>query len=220
MQSQNRSTKINLPEYLQSLGTEIRFQNGEVLWKQNERASYVFVVSSGILKLQRCWPSGSQTILHLFNRGSIIGEETVLPNPTRNSTCVAISPGRGFRIPKQSLDKAVISADVSFALFQLSNLRFQDTLMRMEELLDGSVENRLASTIIRLGEQLGFSDGKGIFIPVRLTRGELAEFIGCRAETTTRLMTKWKRSHIVESKREGITIHNPEELQKIANNSQ
>ena len=40
-------------------------------------SSYVFAVSSGILKLQRCWPSGSQTILGLSNRGSIIGEETV-----------------------------------------------------------------------------------------------------------------------------------------------
>ena len=216
MHAQNRTNKINLSEYLQSLGTEIRFQNGEVLWKQGDHASYVFAVSSGILKLQRCWPSGSQTILGLSNRGSIIGEETVISNSKRNATCIAISPGRGFRIPKQSIDKVVNSAEVSLSLLELSSQRFQETLLRMEELLDGSVENRLASTIIRLGEQLGFSDGRGIFIPVRLTRGELAEFIGCRAETTTRLMTKWKRGNIVESKREGITINDLDALRKIA----
>ena len=55
---------------------------------------------------------------------------------------------------------------------------------------------------------------------VRLTRGELAEIIGCRAETTTRLMTKWRRSNIVESKREGITINDLEELRQIASGNQ
>ena len=106
MQAQNHTNKINLSKYLQSLGTENSLSNGEVLWKQGDRASYVFAVSSGILKLQRCWPSGSQTILGLSNRGSIIREETVCPIQ-KNSTCIAISPGRGFRIPKQSIDKVV-----------------------------------------------------------------------------------------------------------------
>ena len=44
MHAQNHTNKINLSKYLQSLGTEIRFQNGEVLWKQGDRASYVFAV--------------------------------------------------------------------------------------------------------------------------------------------------------------------------------
>ena len=87
----------------------------------------------------------------------------------------------------------------------------------MEELLDGSVENRLASTLLRLGNQMGISDGRGLFIPVRLTRGELAEFIGCRAETTTRLMTKWKREGIVDTQREGIVINNLTALTELSN---
>ena len=63
---------------------------------------------------------------------------------------------------------------------------------------------------------MGIPNGKGVFIPVRLTRGELAELIGCRAETTTRLMTKWKRAGVVDTKREGIVIEDIEALQELA----
>jgi CRP-like cAMP-binding protein len=208
----------SLSDRLAQQGKMTRFQSGDVLWTQNNNADFVFVVSTGILKLQRKWPSGGHTILGLLNRGSIIGEEAVHSNSIRNSTCTAIVSGRGFHIPKKQISTLLQDKETALLLIRLSNERLQKTLTRMEELLDGPVEARLASTLLRLGKQLGISDGRGLFIPVRLTRGELAEFIGCRAETTTRLMTKWKRSGIVDTKREGIVIEKLDSLRTIANN--
>ena len=198
-------------------GNMTRFQSGEVLWNQNSDANFVFVVSTGILKLKRQWPGGGQTILGLQNRGSIIGEEAIQSKSIRNSTCTAIVSGKGFHIPKEKITSLLQDKETALLLIRLSSERLQQTLTRMEELLDGPVEVRLASTLLRLGKQLGISDGRGLFIPVRLTRGELAEFIGCRAETTTRLMTKWKRNGIVDTKREGIVIENLDQLRNIAN---
>ena len=153
----------------------------------------------------------------LLNRGSIVGEEAVQNNSLRNSTCTAIVSGKGFHIPKRKISTLLQDKETALMLIRLSSERLQQTLTRMEELLDGPVEARLASTLLRLGKQLGISDGRGLFIPVRLTRGELAEFIGCRAETTTRLMTKWKRNGVVDTKREGIVIQNLDSLRNIAN---
>jgi CRP-like cAMP-binding protein len=207
---------IDLSEYLVGKGEQFRFQLGDVLWSQGEEADSLLVVSTGVLKLQRRWPSGGQTILSLLSRGSIAGEEAVQTPPIRSTSCVAIVQGKGFRISKKKLVQALEQPAVALSLVQLASKRQSQTLMRMEELLDGPVETRLANTLIRLGRQMGISDGRGQFIPVRLTRGELAEFIGCRAETTTRLMTKWKREGIVDTKREGIVIQNQPKLQTIA----
>lgn len=201
---------------LSQRGESFAFQNGDVLWQQNKRADFVLVVSTGVLKLQRQWPGGGQTILGLLNRGSIIGEEAINNNSIRTSTCTAIVSGKGFRIPQKDISSLLQEKEIALSLIELSNERLRQTLKRMEELLDGPVEARLASTLLRLGDQLGIFDGRGIFIPIRLTRGELAEFIGCRAETTTRLMTKWKRANLVDTKREGIVIQNLERLKQIA----
>lgn len=206
----------SLPFKLSLKGESFTFQNGDVLWNQNSKADFVVVVSTGILKLQRQWPGGGQTILGLLNKGSIVGEEAINTDGVRTSTCTAIVSGKGFRIPQKSITALLQEKEIALSLIELSNKRLRQTLTRMEELLDGPVEARLASTLLRLGEQLGIFDGRGIFIPIRLTRGELAEFIGCRAETTTRLMTKWKRSNLVDTKREGIVIQNLERLKQIA----
>jgi len=208
-----------ITHHLEKKGESFRFQSGEVLWSQSSPAEFIFVVSTGVLKLQRQWPGGGQTILGLINRGAIIGEEAINTNGKRNSTCTAIVSGKGFRISRQNIAALLQDKEIALSLLQIANKRLQGTFTRMEELLDGPVEARLASTLLRLGGQLGISDGRGIFIPVRLTRGELAEFIGCRAETTTRLMTKWKRDGVVDTKREGIVIQKLDALRKIANSN-
>lgn len=214
MPALENSLCITLSQY----GEHIRFQQGEVLWKQDDQADFVLVVSSGILKFQRQWPGGSQTILGLANRDSIIGEETLNQTP-RISTCTALVSGKAYRVPHKEITTLLSQKEIALSLLKLSANRLQQTLTRMEELFDGPVEARLASTLLRIGSQIGISDGKGLFIPVRLTRGELADFIGCRAETTTRLMTKWKKSGLVDTKREGIVIQKIDKLQHIAQSS-
>ena len=208
-----------LSNYLSSLGNEFHFRSGQVLWEQDDFADWTMVVSLGVLKLQRKWPSGTQTILGLCNRGTILGEEAVFSEKTRTTSCTAIAHGKGIRVPKQKIAQALQNQDIALALLNLSSRRLESMLQRMEELLDGSVENRLASTLLRLGNNMGISDGRGLFIPIRLTRGELAEFIGCRAETTTRLMTKWKRDGVVDTQREGIVINDLSALNLIAQQS-
>ena len=204
--------------HLAQKGEAFRFQSGEVLWSQSNPADFIFVVSTGVLKLQRQWPGGGQTILGLLNRGAVIGEEAINKDGTRSTTCTAIVSGKGFRIFRPNIALLLQEKEIALSLLKISNQRLQETFTRMEELLDGPVEARLASTLLRLGAQLGISDGRGLFIPVRLTRSELAEFIGCRAETTTRLMTKWKREGIVDTKREGIVIQKLEALRRISQN--
>ena len=146
-----------------------------------------------------------------------MGEEIILKQPKRFASCIALSHGKAHSIRKEQVNASLQRQDISLAMIQLATERLQLTLTRMEELVDGPVEVRFASTLLRLGEAMGISDGRGIFIPVRLTRGELAELVGCRAETTTRLMTKWKRNGIVETKREGIVIQMPQELKLLLN---
>jgi CRP/FNR family transcriptional regulator len=53
---------------------------------------------------------------------------------------------------------------------------------------------------------VGLKDARGTFVPLRLSRGDLADMVGCRVETTIRVMTRWQREGVVETQREGLVI--------------
>ena len=58
------------------------------------------VVGTGVLKLQRQMPSGGQTILGLLKAATSWGK-SVLNNPKRFASCVALSHGKAFSIRKE-----------------------------------------------------------------------------------------------------------------------
>ena len=62
------------------------------------------------------------------------------------------------------------------------------------------------------GEDVGLPDSRGIFVPLRLTRGDLASMVGCRVETTIRVLKRWQREGLVETRREGLVIKNRHKL--------
>jgi CRP-like cAMP-binding protein len=51
---------------------------------------------------------------------------------------------------------------------------------------------------------------------VKLSRGDLADLVGCRVETTIRVMTRWQREGVVETQREGLVIRDEGNLKETA----
>jgi CRP-like cAMP-binding protein len=70
--------------------------------------------------------------------------------------------------------------------------------------------------LLRIGEQVGLQDARGTFVPVKLSRGDLADMVGCRVETTIRVMTRWQRQGVLETQREGIVLKDVDQLEEAA----
>src|SRR2546430_5196131 len=77
-------------------------------------------------------------------------------------------------------------------------------------LFAASAEERLASTLIELGERFGdeMEDGTTL-IPLRLTRAELAALVGTTVETTIRTLSRWSREGLVATVDGGLTVRDP-----------
>ena len=86
----------------------------------------------------------------------------------------------------------------------------------LEDLATLSVEQRLATRLLTIGNSIGLPDARGVFIPLRLTRVELSEMAWCRSETVIRLMTRWQEQGLVCTQREGIILREPEQLKVLA----
>jgi len=80
----------------------------------------------------------------------------------------------------------------------------------------GTVPKRLAALLLTLAERFGEEmPGGGTFLPIALSRGELARFVHATLETVSRAMSAWARQGLVETRADGFLIPAAARLQQI-----
>jgi len=78
------------------------------------------------------------------------------------------------------------------------------------------VERRIARILLKLAATTGSSSEEGIVIELPLTRQDIAEMAGTTVETAIRTMSKFRKKGLVQTKRGRVTILEPHQLVKIA----
>ncbi len=200
-------------------GEPFRFARGDVLWAEGAAATELITVCTGVVKLSRAGADNRDTILELVFRGGLAGEEAARSpdHAFRFATCTALCSGKGIRLPADRLRLLLQEhPELCATLFEQACRRFDTFSQRINEMSHGPVENRLARVILRIGDEVGLKDARGTFVPVRLSRSDLSEMVGCRVETTIRVMTRWQREGLVETQREGLVIRDPKQLEEAA----
>ena len=82
--------------------------------------------------------------------------------------------------------------------------------------LSGRVEVRLAQLFLRLARTAGRRRGGATFIPIRLSRQELADSAGTTIETCIRLMSRWDKQRFVLTNPDGFLVSDLESLARLA----
>ena len=200
-------------------GESFRIERGDKLWTVGDEVDSVIVLCTGVIKLSRPGADGRDNLLDLVFRGGIIGEEAARPAEVavRYATATALSSGRAMRLSAERL-RGLVSSEPALlmALYEQSCRRMMAFTQRLDDIGHGQVENRLARVLLRIGDEVGLKDARGTFVPLRLSRGDLADMVGCRVETTIRVMTRWQREGVVETQREGLVIRDRGQLAEAA----
>ena len=82
--------------------------------------------------------------------------------------------------------------------------------------MTGSVEYRTARLFATLADRLGRNQGGSVFVPIHLSRQEIADLVGTTIETAIRVMSRWQKEGLVETERDGFLIRKIEALREIA----
>jgi Crp-like helix-turn-helix domain len=76
----------------------------------------------------------------------------------------------------------------------------------LTELSGGRVEGRLARFFLKLAHDMGQRRDGGTFIPLVLSRQELADMIGTTIETSIRIMSRWSKDGVVRTEKDGFVV--------------
>ena len=195
-------------------GAGFRFMRGDVLWENGDSATDLVVVCIGVLKLES---GGGSVVLDLIGRGGLVGICATCPNTHHTTRCVALTDGKGIRMRGLELQERMGKNPlIGQSLLSLQVARAERFAVRTEEIATGTSMRRLARVLSRLCQELSLPDARGRFIPLRLTRADLAGMVGCREETIIRVMTRWRREGLITDVPEGLLIREPVTLSSLA----
>ncbi len=82
--------------------------------------------------------------------------------------------------------------------------------------MTGSVEYRAARLFSTLAERVGQARADGVFVPIHLSRQEIADLAGTTIETAIRVMSRWQKDGLVETVKDGFLIRQIAALRALA----
>ncbi len=184
-----------------------RYGKGETIFEQAAPSDAFYTVASGRVKIFKMLPSGRDIILEVFGQGDPLG-------------AVAAYDGRPFPASAVALEETVcvvIPRPVFFRLLEEQpslvrglmlglTVRLVELTNRLAELSGSRIEPRFARLFLKLAGELGRPDRGGIFIPLTLSRQELADMTGTTIETAIRIMSRWGKDGIVHTDKDGFVI--------------
>jgi CRP-like cAMP-binding protein len=198
------------PEDRQRLGAVALtrdFDKGAMLFSEGDGSEFLYTVITGRVKVFKTTARGTDVILELFGPGDPVGAVAVYESRPYPASAVALEPTTCLLLPRQAFF-SLLEAYPTLVRGLLVGLthRLIDLTNRLTELSGGRVESRLARFFLKLSGDLGQTRPDGTFIPLTLSRQELADMIGTTIETSIRIMSRWGKQDIVRTEKDGFLV--------------
>lgn len=204
-------------ERLASGATIKALEQGVTVFTPNPHPEVVYLLESGICRIFRYTPDGSEFTLGLVVKGEVFGELAVVNDEPRDSFAVAQARCVVWAFPRELFEKllhgfpefaVVVTKQVSGKL-----LRFEN---RAEDLIFRSAASRLARTLIALGGEFGVDTDRGRTIGVRFTQAELSSMIGASRPTASLTLNGLRSAGLIDYSDGVVTLLSPTGLHRIA----
>lgn len=194
------------------------FERGEQVFSEGEPSDFFYSVASGRVKVVKMLPSGKEVILEVFGAGEPLGAVAVYEGRPFPASAVAMDDTTCILIPRASFF-ALLEQHPTLVRGILTGLtlRLIELTKRLAELSGGRVEARFARLFLKLAQDVGRRHADGTFVPLPLSRQELADMTGTTIETCIRIMSRWGKDEIVRTDKDGFIVIDTAALEVLAN---
>jgi CRP-like cAMP-binding protein len=192
-----------LSAVLRREGHARRFQRGQALFTEGDRAERVFLIERGWVTVTSAAPDGREIVLGLRGPGDMLGELSALDGEPRSATAVTLS------------DVEAIDVSASRELIRMLATRLRDADRKRLEFAALDTLGRIAWRLLELSERFGHQTEEGISVELPLSQEQLAAWCGASRESTVKALTSLRglgcittgRRHVVIRDLEGLRLH-------------
>jgi CRP/FNR family transcriptional regulator len=169
------------------------------------------------VKVVKSIPSGKEVILEIFGAGDPVGAVVAYEARPYPATAIAIERTSCLLVRRGPFFGLLERHPTLVRGFLLGmTQRIVELTRRIPEVAGGRVETRFAHLFLKLADKMGRPGPEGTFIPMALSRQDLADLTGTTIETCIRVMSRWGKEGIVETRDDDFLVRDPSALREIA----
>jgi CRP/FNR family transcriptional regulator len=211
-----KSQSIDLSEsYLQR---RISTKSTSVLFTQDTPLTNIYAVSSGTFKLCQQMDDSTENIIGLRFPGELIGEDALFLK-TYNYTAIAMGDSSVCKVSVEQMNSCgelvpEVQKNLIALLSRQSHVRqrnFQAYIGKK------SADSLLAAFLLNIIERNISYTGSDDSIELAINRNDIANFLGLRRETLSRVFSKFQKEQLIQVEGKKITLLAQEKLIKLAN---
>lgn len=180
---------------------------GDLIFSEGDPSHAFMAIVSGRVKVFKSTPAGKEIILEIFGAGDPLGAVAVYEGAPFMASALALEPTQVLAIDQREFFR-LLEDNPAFVRGLLSGLtiRLAELTRRLAELTGARVEARFARLFLKLCEQIGRTERGGVFVPMPLSRQELADLTGTTIETAIRIMSRWQKEDVLHTEKEGFVV--------------
>lgn len=181
------------------------YEKGEVIFREGEPADRIHFIYAGRVKIVKS-AGNRDIIIELLAAGEPVGAVAVFERRPFPATAIAIEPAGIVSIPEREFFQLLEKRpEMTRSLLGGLTMRLMMVNKRLAD-MTGSAETKAARLFLTLAERLGTPLNDGVFIPLALSRQEIADLLGTTLETAIRLMSRWQKEELVLTEKTGFAI--------------
>jgi CRP/FNR family transcriptional regulator len=208
---------VDMQKLDEVVATRRHVKQGELLFRDGEEFKSLFAIRTGFFKTSVATPDGLEQVTGFQMAGEIIGLDGIVTDQ-HSCNAIALEDADVCVMPFSNVEQ--LSRD--FPVLQ----RHVHKVMSREIVRENSMmmmignmrsEERLAVFLLNLVQRLharGFSQAE---IILRMSREDIASYLGMKLETVSRAFSRLSDEGIIEVKQRYVGILNPQALKKIVN---
>jgi len=183
----------------------------QVLFRTGERAEQLFVLRKGRVKFGRLSSAGREVVMGILGPGDVLGLACFLPSSDYIGTAEALDRGE-VRVWNRHVIRRFAHKypQVEGNVLQITLAYVAEFADRLERLVSGTAEQRLARTLTSLGVGIGTPSHSSIDIVIK--NEQLASLADISPFTVSRLLKQWERDGVISKGRGIVHILSPEKL--------
>jgi CRP-like cAMP-binding protein len=192
------------------------YEKGQTIFAEGDEPAFLFTIASGRVKVVKTIPSGKEIILEIFGPGDPVGAVVAYEGKPYPASAIAIEHVECILVRRVEFF-SLFEGHPSFVRGFLTGMaqRIVELTRRIPEVAGGRVETRFANLFLKLADRVGRPQDGGRFVPMALSRRELADLTGTTIETSIRIMSRWSKEGIVSTERDGFLVKDAAALQRL-----
>ncbi|HET7521840.1 MAG TPA: Crp/Fnr family transcriptional regulator [Bacillales bacterium] len=200
-------------KHLAEITTKRTYPRRQYVFMEGDKRQAVFFIEEGTVKTFKVDSDGNEQVINLLQKGEMFPHIGFFDETPYPATAEIIEKAELLVIRIDDFDNLLIEQPrIAVKLMKIMGRKIFMLAQRVQELISQDVRHRVVRTLLRLADENGKVDDKGIHINMPITNRDFANMVGSSRETINRVLNELKNEKLLKADRRGILIYDLDHL--------